>query len=200
MKLINWISLLVLVVFISVGAYSVWKENKVLSECSNQVKGLIVDKYKINKRGYFIKYKYEVEGSDYFASVPIKGRLIKDLWIGTSINVSVSCQDPNVSEMISNVEHHNIENVIAFSHSLYERINELPFVEEKTLQLKETNLKPSFFTKEFPEDANGYHLIQFVTSDELRMTPLFNFHYYSAKDSLLYLDVAKDSLILIEKE
>ncbi|PHN06975.1 hypothetical protein CRP01_08420 [Flavilitoribacter nigricans DSM 23189 = NBRC 102662] len=60
---------------------------------------MIIDKYRIKSRGYFIKYAYKVNGSDYESSESIKQKIeVESFHIGDTLDISVSCLDPNVSK------------------------------------------------------------------------------------------------------
>jgi hypothetical protein len=103
MKLKEWLPWLVVLVFlIGGGIYSGYRKRKAL-KCSSPTIGKIVDKYHINTRGYFIKYQYEFDEKNYFTSESLTSKSdIKNIQIGNSINIEVSCSNHNISKMIIN--------------------------------------------------------------------------------------------------
>lgn len=99
MKLINWVQLILLVGLISLGVFaSLFEQNK-LNECAKEIRGIIVDKYEIRNRGYFIKYKYYVENQEYYSSESLDSDVeVNALNIGDSLKILISCDDASISE------------------------------------------------------------------------------------------------------
>ncbi|MEM6321003.1 MAG: hypothetical protein AAF960_25280 [Bacteroidota bacterium] len=101
MKLKNWIQLFALIGLIGRGFYGSFKKKRMLKSCSKETKATIVDKYTKKSRGYFIKYKYQVDGKEYESSESLKGDLeIETFQEGSTIEIEYSCEDPDFSKYI----------------------------------------------------------------------------------------------------
>ncbi|MEM6321002.1 MAG: hypothetical protein AAF960_25275 [Bacteroidota bacterium] len=101
MKLKNWIQLFALVGIIAFGFYESNKHKTMLSSCSKNTRAIIIDRYTIKSRGYFIKYKYQVNGKEYESSESLKGDLeIETFEKGITIDIEYSCEDPDFSKYI----------------------------------------------------------------------------------------------------
>ncbi len=94
-----WIQLAFAITIIFIGILgSVFKRHN-LNTCSKQVKAVIVDKYRIKSRGYFIKYSYYVEEKKYESSESIKRKKEIDAFrIGDTITINYSCTFPDFSK------------------------------------------------------------------------------------------------------
>ena len=97
MKTKNWIQLVLLVGIILFGILaSVYDKNK-LTECNQDGQAVIINIDERIKRGYFIKYKYKVNGVTYTASEPLEKDKEFVVFAGDSIDIIISCADNNVS-------------------------------------------------------------------------------------------------------
>ena len=98
MKTQNWIQLFLLVSLLLFGILAGIYDRSKLQTCSQEGKAVIIDKYEMKSRGYFIKYEYIVNGAIYTKSEPITGKVeVNSFHVGDTIDIIVSCTDHNVS-------------------------------------------------------------------------------------------------------
>ena len=67
-----------------------------LGKCSKQSHGVIVDKYRQKKKGWYIKYSYRADGKNYFSSESLTGDNI-GFSVGDTIEISYACTNPDLS-------------------------------------------------------------------------------------------------------
>lgn len=83
------------------GFYISKEENDLLASCSHRSNAVVVDYYRLRKKGYTVKYNYFVSGEKYSTSETIKDSQ-KDFYsIGDTIEIQYSCKDYNVSSIIN---------------------------------------------------------------------------------------------------
>jgi hypothetical protein len=99
MKLKYLLLLFFVIGLIGYGFYISKKENDLLKSCSFKSEAIVVDKYRLRKKGYTIKYQYKVKGERYSTSETIKDSLKDFFSIGDTILIKYSCKDYNVSSI-----------------------------------------------------------------------------------------------------
>ncbi|MCG8328384.1 MAG: hypothetical protein MI974_11895 [Chitinophagales bacterium] len=98
MKAKNWIQLILLVFLLGSGVIISLREKRLLEKCSYEEMALVVKKYKKKKGGYYVRYKYEVNGKDYYSSDRLTDKAsVKHVGAGQEISITVSCSTPSVS-------------------------------------------------------------------------------------------------------
>lgn len=103
MKTKHWFQLFLLLGIISLGVFSALYNKSKLTDCHQNYKATIITKDKRKKRGYFIKYKYEIKGKIYTTSESLDKEKENKVFVGDTINIIVSCSDDNVSSF-KNIE------------------------------------------------------------------------------------------------
>jgi len=77
--------------------FGLQREKKLLNSCSEKTTAIIVDKHSRSNRGYFMIYRYEVDGIKYESSSSLSGKEIDSLQEGHTIKIRYSCNDHSVS-------------------------------------------------------------------------------------------------------
>lgn len=99
MKIINCLQLIFAVFIISLGILYSNYERLSLSMCKKEGKAVVVDKYKIYARGYFMKYEYLVGGEYYSTSESLtKKKEVSYFKIGDTIDIYYGCGNSNISK------------------------------------------------------------------------------------------------------
>lgn len=81
------------------GMYITVQENDMLTSCSYETKAIVIDKYSLRKKGYTVKYRYTVNGKNFSTSESINSSQKDSFAIGSTISISYSCEDHNVSSI-----------------------------------------------------------------------------------------------------
>lgn len=97
MKTIHWIQLLLFLGIISLGIFAALYNKSKLTDCHRNSKAIVVNKYRLKKRGYFIKYQYKIKEKNYTTSESLDKEIENSVFAGDTINIIVSCSDNNVS-------------------------------------------------------------------------------------------------------
>ncbi|MFT6019693.1 MAG: hypothetical protein ACJATF_003529 [Flavobacteriales bacterium] len=101
MKRSSYIQLIFLITIFTIGFFWSKKSKRLLGECSIETTAYVIDKYKISKRGWFMKYKYKVNDNEYKSSESIKGKkAITAINVGNTIKIRYSCEDTSISKYI----------------------------------------------------------------------------------------------------
>lgn len=96
-----WIMLLILLGMIGYGFYLSKRDNDLLLSCSIKNNAVILDTYRIRKRGgYTVEYYYNIKGKNYYNSETIMDHQKVIYSIGDTIQIQYSCKDNNVSSII----------------------------------------------------------------------------------------------------
>ena len=82
---------------ISLSIYSGYRKATLLIDCSNKTKALVIDNYRISKRGNTIKYTYSAEGKIFTTSESISRDEVENFKIGDSILILYGCKDHSIS-------------------------------------------------------------------------------------------------------
>ena len=99
MKLKYLLMLFFVIGLIGYGFYISKKENDLLKSCSLESEAIVVDKYRVRKKGCTIKYEYKVEGEKYSTSETIKDSQKDFFSIGDTILIKYSCENYDVSSI-----------------------------------------------------------------------------------------------------
>lgn len=99
MKPIHWILAGLLFLILGLCFYLNWYDSKSLSDCSKSTKGLLIDAYKLPKKGYTFVYRYKIKGKTYENHEWIQGEFLDKYSIGDSILIHYACQDHQVSKV-----------------------------------------------------------------------------------------------------
>ena len=92
------VSLFFVIFIISFGILYSCYEQHALSECNKESKAIIVDKYRIRSRGYFMKYEYFVDGKKYSTSESLSSkREVEHFLFGDTIDIFYNCKDHSIS-------------------------------------------------------------------------------------------------------
>ncbi len=66
----HWFYLAFLIIGLTMSFGGTYLEKKAITKCSKSLNAVIIDKYRISKRGYFLKYKYFFKEKYYYATDP----------------------------------------------------------------------------------------------------------------------------------
>lgn len=89
-------------------------------------------------------------------------------------------------------------NLDTIPDKVYQKILDLPKVREIEELLKDKGNSVQFYTLRNPETIDDCFVLKLVEVDDLKMTTIFNYHYYPTADSLFYLNTTTDSLLYIQ--
>lgn len=92
-----WAILVFLLLSIGLGFYFTISERKKLDKCSKESEAVIINKYRIRKKGYTIKYRYKIAGVNYQTSESIDNEEVSYFNLGDTIVINYSCKEPNIS-------------------------------------------------------------------------------------------------------
>lgn len=99
MKAKNWIQLILLIGLILLGIIAGFYDKIKLEDCSIEGKAIIISKNKRKSRGFFIKYKYEIDTKEFEMSESIKKKIeVETFNVGDTIDIDISCTDFSISK------------------------------------------------------------------------------------------------------
>jgi hypothetical protein len=97
-----WIMLFIALGMIGYGFYLSKRDNDLLSSCSTKYNAVVVDTYRIRKRGgYTVEYYYNIKGKKYYDSETINDNQKVFYSLGDTIQIQYSCKDNSVSSIIN---------------------------------------------------------------------------------------------------
>lgn len=99
LSLIEKLMISVLFAIMCLYCYAHYNTNTKLKSCSRELKAIVIDKYSIPSKGFYIKYRYRVQGKEYITTNPLANRKEVDFWtFGDTINIFYSCEDHSLSK------------------------------------------------------------------------------------------------------
>ncbi len=99
MRIKNLLNFSFVIGVISYGFYLSKKETALLRSCSRESKAIVIDKYRVRKKGYRLRYNYMVNGIKYSTTEVIRREQRDSFAVGDTILIKYSCEDNNVSSI-----------------------------------------------------------------------------------------------------
>lgn len=94
-----WALAFLLFGILALSLYLNWYDYKMLSDCSKSTRGLLIDAYKLPKKGITFVYRYKIDTKIYENHEWVKKEILDKYSVGDSILIDYACDDHHVSKV-----------------------------------------------------------------------------------------------------